>query len=76
MSGILHESWLGEVVAGWDRVRKLNAFEEHYLAWILWLREETLVQEKKYLASHFCFYSGIMLHRDLEYFHILRSVNC
>ena len=32
MSGILHESWLGEVVVGLDRVRKLNAFEEHYLA--------------------------------------------
>ena len=32
MSGILQESWLGEVVAGWDRVRKLNAFEERDLA--------------------------------------------
>ena len=32
MSGILHESWLGELVAGWDRSRKLNAFEERYLA--------------------------------------------
>ena len=52
MSGILHESWLGKVVAGWDHVRKLNAFEEHYPVWILWLRGETLVQEKKYLASH------------------------
>ena len=32
ISVILHESWLGEVVAGQDRVRKLNAFEECYLA--------------------------------------------
>ena len=32
MSVILQESWLGEVVARFDRVRKLNAFEEHYLA--------------------------------------------
>ena len=32
MTGILHESWLGDVLAGWDCVRKLNAFEEHCLA--------------------------------------------
>ena len=32
ISVILHESWLGKVVAGQDRVRKLNAFEECYLA--------------------------------------------
>ena len=50
MPGILQGSWLGEVVAGWNRVRKLNAFEEHYLAWILLSWDETLVQETKYLA--------------------------
>ena len=72
--GILHESWLGEVVPGWDRVTKLNAYEEGYLSWILLLRDETLVQETKYLASHFCF-SGIMLRRNLEYLRILRSAN-
>ena len=49
MSGILHESFLGEVVAGWDRVRKLNAFEEYCLVWILLLRDDTLVQGTKYL---------------------------
>ena len=37
MSVILHESWFGEVVAGWDCVRKLNAFKEHYLTSILLL---------------------------------------
>ena len=35
MSSIIHESWLGEVVAGWNCVRKLNSFEEHYLAWLI-----------------------------------------
>ena len=30
MSGILHESWLGKIVA--DHVRKLNAFGKRYLA--------------------------------------------
>ena len=39
MSGILHESWLGEVVRGWGCVRKSNASEERYLAWILLLRD-------------------------------------
>ena len=64
MSGILHESWLDKVVAGWNCVRKLNAFEECYLAWILLLQDETLVPEMKYLALHFCCFSGIMLHRN------------
>ena len=32
MPGIRYESWFGEVVAGWDFVRKLNAFEESYFA--------------------------------------------
>ena len=50
MSGILHESWFGEVVAGWDCVRKLNAFKEHYLTSILLLQDETLVLEMKYLS--------------------------
>ena len=31
-------AWWG---AGWDLVKELNAFEEHYLAWILLLRDET-----------------------------------
>ena len=71
MSGILYKSWLGEVIAGWYFVRKLNAFIEHYLAQILLLLwEETLVQETNYLALHFCYFFGIMLHRNL------RSVNC
>ena len=65
MLGILHESWVGEVVAGWDRVRKLNSFEERYLFWIVLPRDETLIQENEYLASHFCFFSGIMLRRNL-----------
>ena len=60
MSGILQKSLLGKVVAGWDRVRKLNAFGE-YLAWMLLLQDETLVLETKYLASHFCCFSGIIL---------------
>ena len=46
MSCILHESWLGKVAAGWDRVRKLKP-------WILLLRDETLLKETKYLAFHF-----------------------
>ena len=75
MSGILHKSWLGEVVARWDCVRKLNAFEECYHAWILLLRDETLVQETKYLALHFCWFSGIILCRNLEYCSILWSTN-
>ena len=33
MPGILYESWHGELVAGWDCVKKINAFEECYLAW-------------------------------------------
>ena len=52
------------MVAEWDCVRKLNAFEEHYLAWILLLHDETLVQEAIYLASHFCYFSGIILGRN------------
>ena len=76
MSGILDESWLGEKVAGWDCVRKLNAFEECYLAWILLLRDETLVQEAKYFTSHVCCSYGIKLCRNLEYLRILQSVNC
>ena len=28
MSGIIQKSWLCEVVAGWDSVRKLYAYEE------------------------------------------------
>ena len=72
MSGILHKNWLAEVVAEWDRVRKLNAFEDSYLAWIFLLQDETLVQETKYLALHFCCFSGIMLHRNLEYLSILQ----
>ena len=76
MSGILHENWLGKVVAGWYQVRKLNAFEECYHAWILLLQDETLVQEAKYLASNFWCFSGIMLRRNLEYLCILQSVNC
>ena len=39
MSGILQESWLGEMVAGWDSIRKLNALEDHYLNWIVLLRD-------------------------------------
>ena len=31
MSGILHDSWLDDVVTGLDRARKLNAFEERHL---------------------------------------------
>ena len=66
--------WLDEIeVVGWDCVRKLNAFEE--LAWILLLQDETLVQETKYLAFHFCCFSGIMLCRNLGYFCILWSAN-
>ena len=41
MSGVLQETWLGEVVAGWDSVRKLYAFEEYYLTSILLLQDET-----------------------------------
>ena len=51
MSGILQESWFGEMVAaGWDSVSKLNASKERYLAWMLLLQDETLVLEIKYLA--------------------------
>ena len=67
ISGILHKRWLGKMVVGLDCVRKLNAFEEHYLAWILFLQDETLVQETKYLALHFCWFSEIMLCWNLEY---------
>ena len=45
--GILQGSWFGEVVTGWDSARKLHASEELYLAWILLLRDETLVQQTK-----------------------------
>ena len=45
--------------------------EERYHAWILLLRDETLVQGTKYLASHFCCFSRAMLHRNLEYLRIL-----
>ena len=41
MSGMLQESWLSEVAVGWDSVRKLYAFEEYYLAWILFLQDFT-----------------------------------
>ena len=41
----------------------------------LLLQCETLVQEMKYLALDFCCFSGIMLCRNLEFFHILRSGN-
>ena len=75
MSGILQESWLGEVAAGSDSVRKLYAFEERYLAGISLLQDETLVQGTKYLALHFCCFSGITLCRNLEYIHILRTAN-
>ena len=50
ISGILQQSFLGEVIAGWDSVRKLNASEERDPAWMLLLPNETLVQETKYLA--------------------------
>ena len=76
MSGILHKSWLGEVVAEEDRVTKLNAFEDRYLAWVLLSQDEALMQETQYLASHFCCFSGIMLCRNLEYLLILQIVNC
>ena len=55
MSSILHESWLSEVVAERDRIKKLNTFEESYLAWRLLLRDETLVQEMKYEILSFAF---------------------
>ena len=74
MSGLLQESSLDKVVAEWDSFSKLNAFEERYLASILLLQDETLVQETKYLASQFCF-SKIMLRRNIEYLRILRSAN-
>ena len=45
--GILQGSWFGEVVVGWDSVKKLNASEELYLPWILLLRDETLMQQTK-----------------------------
>ena len=45
MSGILHKNWPGKVVAGWDCVRKLNALEGYYLAWILLFWDKTLVQQ-------------------------------
>ena len=74
-NSIWHESWLGKVVAEWDGVRELNAFEKRYLDWILLLQDETLVQETKYLALHFCCFSMIMLCRNLEYLCILWSAN-
>ena len=49
---------VGEGVAEWDHIRKLNTFEERYLAWTLLLQYETLVQETEYLASHFCCFLG------------------
>ena len=33
-SGILHENRFGEVVVGWDRAMKINAFEERYLSYL------------------------------------------
>ena len=39
MSGILHTSWLGKVISGWDHIRKLNAFEERFFAWILLIED-------------------------------------
>ena len=75
MSGLLQESSLDKMVAEWDSFSKLNAFEERYLASILLLQDETLVQETKYLASQFCCFSKIMLRRNIEYLRILRSAN-
>ena len=75
MWGILDESCFSEVVARWDRVGKLNAFEDLYLAWKLLLRDQFLMQETKYLTSHFCCFSGIMLLRNLKYIRICGSAN-
>ena len=36
--------------------------------------EMKLVQDTKYLASHFCCFSGIMLLKNFEYLLILQSV--
>ena len=67
MSGLLNESGLDEVLAGWDCVRKLSAFAfDHSLVLILLLQYETLVQGTKYLALHFCCLSEIILRRKLE----------
>ena len=76
MSGILQESWLSKVVAGWDSVTKLYAFEEHYLAWILLLQDEILLQGAEYLTSYFSCFSRVILFRNLEWLCILRSANC
>ena len=43
MSGILHTSWLGKVISGWDHIRKLNAFEERFFAWILLIEDAFLL---------------------------------
>ena len=51
MSGKPHESWRGGCRMG--RVRKLNAFSERYLAWILLLRDETLVARNQILSFAF-----------------------
>ena len=34
--------------------------------------EMKLVQDTKYLASHFCYFSGIMLHKNFEYLLIFK----
>ena len=56
ISGILHESWLGKVVAGWDHVRKLNAFKEHYLAW-----SDTIVSRWNFCARNEIFSFAFLL---------------
>ena len=56
ISGILHESWLGKVVAGWDHVRKLNAFKEHYLAW-----SDTIVSRWNFCAGNEIFSFAFLL---------------
>ena len=50
---LVNRAKVGEVVAGWGLVRKLNAFEERYLAWILLLRDETLVARNQILSFAF-----------------------
>ena len=49
-------SWLGKVVAGWDHVRKLNAFKEHYLAW-----SDTIVSRWNFCAGNEIFSFAFLL---------------
>ena len=74
MSVILHESWVGDVVAGWDCVRQLRQWRTLSCLNII-VKRWNFSTRNKYLALHFCCFSGIMFCKNVEYLYILQSAN-